>query len=162
MISVFNSQRFPSGFTDQLGALFTWKPAPSGKTTILARVGVSLISSAQACANAEAEIPDFDFERVRAEARRQWNELLGRVQVDVTGVDKETVQLFYSSVSPSEWRKTVSLNVGLSFIGPIFLQQIVRLVPFFYISSHIMTSLNRHRRESQMELYRTVLRFALL
>ncbi|KAF9461880.1 glycoside hydrolase family 92 protein [Collybia nuda] len=96
------------GFTDQLGALFTWNPAPRGKTTILARVGVSLISSAQACANAEEEIPDFDFERVRTENRRQWNELLGRVQVDVTGVEKETVQLFYSSlyrthISPADY-----------------------------------------------------------
>lgn len=84
---------------DQVGALLTWKAAPSGKTTILARVGVSLISSAQACANSEAEIPDFSFERVKADARKQWNELLGRVRIDPTGVDTETIQLFYSSVS---------------------------------------------------------------
>lgn len=78
--------------------MFTFNPAPSGKTTILARVGVSLISSDQACANAEEEIPDFDFEKVHGDARAQWNDLLGRVQVDTTGVSKETVQLFYSSV----------------------------------------------------------------
>lgn len=88
----------PPGFIDELGALFTFSPAPSGKTTILARVGVSLISSEQACANAEEEIPDFDFERVHRESRAQWNDVLGRVQVDMTGVSKETVQLFYSSV----------------------------------------------------------------
>lgn len=87
-----------TGFTDELGALFTFKPAPSGKTTILARVGVSFISSAQACANAEEEIPEFDFDKVHDDARAQWNDLLGRVQVDTTGVSKETVQLFYSSV----------------------------------------------------------------
>lgn len=87
------------GFVDQLGALFTFNPAPKGKTTILARVGVSLISSAQACANAEEEIPDFDFDQVHSENRAQWNELLSRVQVDTAGVSQETVQLFYSSVS---------------------------------------------------------------
>lgn len=66
-------------------------------TSILARVGVSFISSEQACANAEEEIPDFDFERVRSASRSQWNELLGRVQVDTTNVDPEIVDLFYSS-----------------------------------------------------------------
>ncbi|KAF9448478.1 glycoside hydrolase family 92 protein [Macrolepiota fuliginosa MF-IS2] len=96
------------GFIDELGALFTFSPAPGGKTTILARVGVSLISSEQACANAEEEIPDFDFERVHTEARAQWNDLLGRAQIDTTGVPKETVQLFYSSlyrthISPADY-----------------------------------------------------------
>ncbi|KAF5349763.1 hypothetical protein D9758_010174 [Tetrapyrgos nigripes] len=44
------------------GGLLTFPPAPEGtQTKILARVGVSLISSEQACANAEEEIPDFDF-----------------------------------------------------------------------------------------------------
>ncbi|PFH46413.1 glycoside hydrolase family 92 protein [Amanita thiersii Skay4041] len=87
------------GFIDELGALFTFKPAPGrGSTTILARVGVSLISSDQACANAEEEISDFDFDRVHRENRAQWNDLLGRFQVDTTGVDRETVRLFYSSV----------------------------------------------------------------
>lgn len=66
-------------------------------TSILARVGVSFISSEQACANAEEEIPNFDFERVRSASGAQWNELLGRVQVDTTNVDPEIVDLFYSS-----------------------------------------------------------------
>ena len=69
---------------------------------------MSLISREQACKNAEEEIPDFDFERVHKENRAQWNELLGRIQVDATGVPMDiagftvdTVQLFYSSVSSS-------------------------------------------------------------
>lgn len=89
------------GFVDQLGALLTFAQAPSKQhTTILARVGVSFISTDQACTNAEEEIPDFDFDRVSAQNRAQWNDLLGRIQVDTTGVDSETTQLFYSSVSP--------------------------------------------------------------
>ena len=84
----------------ELGALLTFSPAPNGmETSILVRVGVSLISTQQACTNAQAEIPDFDFERVHRESRAQWNQLLGRVQVDPTGVPTETLQLFYSSVS---------------------------------------------------------------
>ncbi|KAF8965760.1 glycoside hydrolase family 92 protein [Flammula alnicola] len=87
------------GFVSEMGALFTFSPAPGGQaTSILARVGVSFISSAQACANAQEEIPDFDFDNVHASNRAQWNDLLSRVQVDTTGVDLETTQLLYSSV----------------------------------------------------------------
>jgi putative alpha-1,2-mannosidase len=87
------------GFVSEMGALFTFNPAPNGKaTSILARVGVSFISSAQACANAEEEIPTFDFDGVHTANRAQWNDLLSRVQVDTTGVDAETTELFYSSV----------------------------------------------------------------
>lgn len=69
-----------------------------GITSILARVGVSFISSEQACSNAEEEISDFNFESVRTAARAEWNELLGRVQVDTAHVDDEIVELFYSSL----------------------------------------------------------------
>ncbi|KAF5372699.1 hypothetical protein D9615_009852 [Tricholomella constricta] len=102
-------QQMYFGFVSEMGALFTFLPAPRGrKTTILVRVGVSFISSRQACANAEEEIPDFGFERVQREARAQWNDVLGRIQVDTRGVSKETVQLFYSSlyrthISPADY-----------------------------------------------------------
>ncbi|TFK31528.1 glycoside hydrolase family 92 protein [Crucibulum laeve] len=86
------------GFIDELGALFTFPPAPSGPTTILVRVGVSFISSDQACTNAQEEIPDFDFDKVHAASRGLWNDVLGRVQVGTANVDMETVQLLYSSI----------------------------------------------------------------
>ncbi|KAG6844803.1 hypothetical protein H0H87_003629 [Tephrocybe sp. NHM501043] len=87
------------GFVSEMGGLLTFPPAPNGgKTAILVRVGVSFISSSQACANAEEEIPNFDFEGVHKAARAQWNDLLGRVQVDTAGVEKATVELFYSSL----------------------------------------------------------------
>ncbi|KAF9483277.1 glycoside hydrolase family 92 protein [Pholiota conissans] len=97
------------GFVSEMGALITFNPAPGGKaTSILARVGVSLISSAQACANAEEEIPTFDFDAVHASNRAAWNDVLGRVQVDARGVDKNTTELFYSSlyrshISPADY-----------------------------------------------------------
>ncbi|KAI8996644.1 glycoside hydrolase family 92 protein [Trametes punicea] len=108
--SVAITQLYTS-FTDELGALFTFAPNENGKswtTSILARVGVSFISSEQACANAEEDIPDFDFEGVRSASRAQWSELLGRVQVDPSDVDPEIVELFYSSmyrthISPADY-----------------------------------------------------------
>lgn len=105
-----------SGFTSELGALFTF---PSNTTSVLVRTGVSFISSDQACSNAESEIPDFDFEATQAAARQAWNEVLGNVNVElfdvtVAGSGNETVNavdagsdqedlkvLLYSSVSAS-------------------------------------------------------------
>jgi putative alpha-1,2-mannosidase len=90
------------------GALLTFSPAPAPATTILVRVGISLMSTEQACANAESEIPNFNFTQVHDSARTAWNELLGRIQVDTTGVDEDTVKLFYSSlyrthISPADY-----------------------------------------------------------
>jgi putative alpha-1,2-mannosidase len=83
-----------------MGALLTFPPSSNSlHTTILARVGVSFISSDRACANAESEIPDFNFDEIVATARETWNELLSRIQVDTEGVDNEITELFYSSVS---------------------------------------------------------------
>lgn len=67
-------------------------------SSILARVGISLISTDQACANAEEEIPDWDFERVVADSQDMWRDILGRVRVDAGSVDRNTTELLYSSV----------------------------------------------------------------
>jgi putative alpha-1,2-mannosidase len=82
-------------------------PLPAGAWTqfyaplnnqILARVGVSFISVAQACRNAETEIPDFGFDKVRAAAEDAWREKLGVISVDATGVDHNLQTTFWSGV----------------------------------------------------------------
>ncbi|KAH6901837.1 glycosyl hydrolase family 92-domain-containing protein [Coprinopsis sp. MPI-PUGE-AT-0042] len=93
-----NVQQVYYGFQPEMGALLTFAPSPSGTTSILVRVGVSFISSEQACQSAEQEIPDYGFDRVHKESRKQWNDVLGRIQVDPEGVPRDTVELFYSSV----------------------------------------------------------------
>ncbi|KAF5368241.1 hypothetical protein D9757_011215 [Collybiopsis confluens] len=87
-------------FSGSSGALLTFPRSPvrRGTTSILVRVGVSFISSDQACSNAEEEIPDWNFNRVKSDASNEWNELLGRVQINPAGVDQETIKLFYSSL----------------------------------------------------------------
>lgn len=41
---------------------------------MLIRVGVSYVSPAQACANAEQEIPNFEFDKVVDQSKALWNE----------------------------------------------------------------------------------------
>ena len=104
-----------------MGALLTFAPNSNGATSILARVGVSLISTEQACANAEQEIPDFDFAKTRAASRAQWSELLGRIQVNPQGVDSEFVDLFYSSLyrthlSPADCKNVFLRVMNSSYV----------------------------------------------
>jgi putative alpha-1,2-mannosidase len=63
------------------------------------RSGVSLVSAKQACDNAETEIPNFDMINVANAARVQWNDLLGRVDLEIARGQEDLRVLFYSSVS---------------------------------------------------------------
>ena len=60
------------------------------------RVGISFVSVAQAKRNAENEIPDFDFDRVRAAAESAWEAALGAVELK--GVTDEERQMFYTAL----------------------------------------------------------------
>lgn len=70
----------------------------SGSSPILARVGLSFIDSDHACAYAEQEIPDFDFDSVQQAAVAQWKSKINRIQVTPGGVDKSYLTNFYSGI----------------------------------------------------------------
>ncbi|KAF2271171.1 glycoside hydrolase family 92 protein [Lojkania enalia] len=73
---------------------FTSNP-PDG---ILARIGVSLVSSEQACASAEAEIPGFDFDEVHQTAENAWREKLSPITLSTAGVGESLITNFYSGI----------------------------------------------------------------
>lgn len=82
--------------------------APKNDSQILARVGVSFISVAQACRNAETEIPDFDFEGVYTAAQQAWMDTLGVIEVKPGGVNESLQTVFWSgvyraSISPQDY-----------------------------------------------------------
>jgi putative alpha-1,2-mannosidase len=60
------------------------------------KIGISYTSIENARNNLEAECPGWDFDRVRREARNQWNEWLGRI--DVQGGEVETRVKFYTDL----------------------------------------------------------------
>jgi putative alpha-1,2-mannosidase len=68
----------------------------SGDAPIYARTATSFISAEQACAHAESEIPNFDFEGTRAAARSAWREKLSYISVDTEGVDVSFPTNFFS------------------------------------------------------------------
>ncbi|KAF8197706.1 glycosyl hydrolase family 92-domain-containing protein [Mycena galopus ATCC 62051] len=66
---------------------------------LVVRMGISWTSTVKACAYAEQEIPDLSaFDTVQAAARAKWNEVLGTIEVDATGVSNATQELFWSSL----------------------------------------------------------------
>lgn len=78
-------------------------PLPGGafvrfqdSSPVLARVGLSFISSEQACQLAEDEISDFDFEGTQHIARAAWDEKMSPITVEPRGVDSSVLTNFYS------------------------------------------------------------------
>jgi len=69
-----------------------------GEDGILARVGVSFISSDQACSNAESEIPSFDFDATHTAAETAWRDKISPIVVETTGVDVSILKNFYSGI----------------------------------------------------------------
>ncbi|KAI1813662.1 family 92 glycosyl hydrolase [Poronia punctata] len=70
-----------------------------GQEEVVARVGLSFISEEKACANAEEEIPDFDFDATRKVAEDAWREKLSPIVVSTGGgVDEKQVRNFYSGI----------------------------------------------------------------
>ncbi|KAJ9368060.1 CAZyme family GH92 [Paecilomyces variotii] len=71
---------------------------PSSSNTVLARVGLSFISSEQACSNAESEIPTFDFNTTYFSAVDAWRQKLSPIRVSRKGVDRSILVNFYSGI----------------------------------------------------------------
>lgn len=88
-----------ASFINPAGAAGTWLQFEQPETNeILARVGMSFMSVDQACANAEKEIPDFNFESVVQAARNKWGKKLSVIQLDTTNVTDEMQTIFWSGL----------------------------------------------------------------
>lgn len=80
-------------------AAVVFRLAPlAAEEEFLVRMGMSFISTDQACSNALEEIPTFDFERTVDSAVSRFEDILNRIRVNITGVSEDTLVLFYSSV----------------------------------------------------------------
>ncbi|MDB6112082.1 MAG: hypothetical protein JWR69_3832, partial [Pedosphaera sp.] len=52
--------------------------------TILVKVGISPVSAANALQNLDAEIPDWNFEKVQCDTRDKWDRELGKIQIEAS------------------------------------------------------------------------------
>jgi predicted alpha-1,2-mannosidase len=77
-----------------IGAWLQFSSEP-GKA-ILMKVGISYVSIANARQNLDAEIPDWNFNRVRVEAQNEWNRELSRIEVE--GGSRDDKVKFYTAL----------------------------------------------------------------
>lgn len=71
---------------------------------LLVRVGISAVSVDNAKANLEAEIKDWNFDRVAQEADAAWNDELGKIKVETPNLDDKTIfytGLYHTMIAPS-------------------------------------------------------------
>ena len=63
---------------------------------VLVKVGVSAVDIAGARKNVESEMPGWDFDKVRKNARSAWNQYLSKI--DITTPDKDDKTIFYTAL----------------------------------------------------------------
>ena len=94
--------------------VITDTPTKAGEI-IEIRVGISYISAEQARHNLEREIPDWNFEQVKASTRAIWSRTLGAVQT-VGGTEQQRT-IFYTALYRSLLRMTDITEDGRYFSG---------------------------------------------
>lgn len=82
----------------QAGGFVRFQGPPSDP--ILARMGLSFISTSQACHNAEQEIPgpNFNFDALVSTAESAWRAKLSPISIQAGGVDNSLLKNFWSAV----------------------------------------------------------------
>ncbi len=66
------------------------------KEPVLMKVGISYVSVAQAKLNIDTELSHWDFDRIIAESRKEWNNMLGRIEV--SGNTEMQLRRFYTDL----------------------------------------------------------------
>ena len=82
---------------------------------VLVKVALSPVSVEGAKANMAAELPGWDFEAVKADAREAWNRELGRVAVSTGDADTKTIfytALYHTMIAPSVFNDVDGLYRG--------------------------------------------------
>lgn len=97
----------------QLVGVFDFGDA-SGQPLVV-KVAISPVSEDNAIANLEAEVPGFDFDRVRADAKRQWSQALSAV--DAQGSAQQRIR-FYTALYHTLLGPTLFMDTDGRYRGP--------------------------------------------
>ncbi len=82
---------------------------------ILAKVALSSVSEEAALKNLKAELPDWDFERVRKDAHDKWNKELSKIKVE--SLSDEDKRIFYTSFYHTMIAPSLFCDVDGSYFG---------------------------------------------
>lgn len=96
----------------QIVAAFDFADA---REPLLVKVAISPVSEDNAIANLDAEVPGWDFDGVRADARRQWTQALGAIDVDAPEPQRRS---FYTALYHTLLGPTLFMDSDGSYRGP--------------------------------------------
>ncbi|HEY8559367.1 MAG TPA: GH92 family glycosyl hydrolase [Pyrinomonadaceae bacterium] len=82
---------------------------------ILVKVGISAVSPQGAEKNLKTEIPGWDFEKTRADAKFAWNRELS--QIEVAGGTREQLTNFYTALYHTKIQPNVFSDVDGNYVG---------------------------------------------
>lgn len=81
---------------------------------IMVKVGISAVSTANAMKNLDAEIPHWDFEKIKSEGKALWKNELAKFEVEGSEAQKET---FYTAVYHAFMAPNTYFDVDRSYRG---------------------------------------------
>lgn len=82
---------------------------------ILVKVGVSAVDVDGARKNVEAEIPEWDFEKVRTDAHNEWNKYLSKI--DIKTADAKNKEIFYTALYHTAISPNLFTDVDGRYLG---------------------------------------------
>ncbi len=109
------AQRIQEATGANVNAFFSFEP---GSGPILVKIGISAVSIAGARQNLAAEIPDWDFSRVREDADIAWQKELNKIQV--TGGSDAQLKTFYTALYHSMLAPNLFMDVDGEYRGRDF------------------------------------------
>ena len=107
------------------GAYVSYKNLQEGER-ILVKVAVSYVSAQNARLNLETELPHWNFDKVVVQAKKAWNDFLGRIEVE-GGTHEQQVKLYTDLMHTAS--KRVTSDVDGSYADWTGTQPVIRQVP---------------------------------
>jgi predicted alpha-1,2-mannosidase len=107
------TKNFPEIAGKQIRAYFDFKTAANEKIKI--KFSLSPVSTAGALANLRAEIPDWDFDRVKRQGQADWNRELSKISV--TTLDEGEMTNFYTAMYHAFLSPTVYMDTDGQYKG---------------------------------------------
>jgi predicted alpha-1,2-mannosidase len=90
-----------AGESANLKGLISFEKAPA---EVMLKIGISPVSSDNALANIDAEIPGWDFEKVVAQSTEKWNRELSKIKIETSDTAARTVfytSLYHTMIAPA-------------------------------------------------------------
>ncbi len=107
------TRNFPEAAGKQIRAYFDFDTEQDEKVKI--KLALSPVSTAGAMANLKAEIPHWDFDRVKRAAQAAWNRELGKIEV--TTIDPGEMKNFYTALYHTFLAPTVYMDTDGQYKG---------------------------------------------